>query len=269
MEAFILNAITGLPDVGFNSGTLVAGTNIEGIDTFNYNSPEPQKITHYGEDYAFAQDSLPPTEVGSFTVTTAKTNLSLDTFFDGTNLVTLDTTVKARLGNSNKRGNEPQTLSNVYRQALDTQNGSATFGKLRQWHAAMVPSARFVTNLQSMEQTKTTKTYNGIPTPVNQTPWGSAFDETTWGATRGEYIELTFDYKPSIACGLGNGTLATFALPKAPIDVAHTHVWVDGTLATVSSVNTSLTNPSVTIASATGSGNKLVFAIVETNQVGG
>lgn len=265
-EAWVLNATTGLPDVGFNSGTLIAGTLIQGIKTFNYNNPAPQRIQHYGDDRPFAQDALPPSEVGSFTITTAKTNLALDAFTEGTKEVTLDTVVKARAGNTDNRGSEPQLFLNVFRQAIDTQRSSATFGKLRQWHSALIPSTRIINNLQSMDQAATVRTYEGIPTPVTATPWNQAFDTTTWGATRGEYIEMTTDYKPVWAFGLGNGTLTTFALPKPPIDTAHTHVWVNGTIATVSSVNTSATNPSVTISSATGSNNNLVACMIEHNQ---
>lgn len=261
-EGFILNNTTGLPDVGFNSGTLVAGTLIQGIKTFTYNNPVPQRVQHYGDDRPFAQDALPPIDVGSFTITTAKSNLSLDTFTEGTKVVTLDGVVQARLGNSDNRGSEPQELINVFRQALDTLQGSPTFGKLRQWHAALIPSTRVINNMQAFDQAASVKTYEGIPTPVTYTPWNTAFDSPTWGATRGEYIELVFDYKPVIACGLGNGTLTTFALPKAPVDAAHTHVWADGTLATVSSVVTTVAAPSVTLSAPPG-GNKLVFAIIE------
>src|SRR5690349_14134453 len=95
-EAFKINSTTGYPASAFNSGTLVGGTLIEGIKTFTYNSPAPQRIQHYGEDKAFAQDSLPPTEVGSFAITTAKTNLALDAFTEGTTEVTIDTVLKTR-----------------------------------------------------------------------------------------------------------------------------------------------------------------------------
>ena len=264
-EAFILDSTTGLPACAFNSGTLISGTLVEGIKTFDYNNPAPQRFTHYGDDRPFAQDSLPATTIGDFTITTAKTNLALDAFTEGTKEVTLDTTVKARVGNTNKRGSEPQLFLFVYRQALDTQIGSSTFGKLRQWNSAMIPSTRIINQMQSMNAAITDAQYTGIPTPVTSTPWNAAFDETTWGATQGEYIALNTDYKPQINVGLGNGTLTQFALTKAPIDVAHTHAWVDGTLATVSSVNTSTTNPSMTLSAAPGN-NKLILALVEHNQ---
>lgn len=274
-EAFKLDPTTGYPAVAFNSGTLVGGTLIEGIKTFDYNSPVPQRFHHYGDDRPFAQDSLPPTEIGSFTVTTAKSNLALDAFAEGTKEVTLDTVVKARLGNSDKRGSEPQLTINVFRQTLDTQQGSTTFGKLRQWHCAIVPSTRLINRIQPMNQGITEKTYDGIPTPVTSTPWATAYDETTWGGTRGEYIELFFDYKPVLAYGAGNGTLTKFALPKAPVDSAHTHVWVNGTLATVSSVDTTVATPSVTLSAPPGgngsgglgaNGAALIAVIVEHNQ---
>jgi hypothetical protein len=249
-EAFKLDPTTGVPTVTFNSGTLYGGTLIEGIKTFTYNSPAPQRIQHYGDDRPFAQDALPPTEVGSFTIVTAKSNLALDAFAEGTNEVTLDSVVKVRAGNTDNRGSEPQLFINVYRQALDTQKGSSTFGKLRQWHSALVPSTRLINQIQSMEQAATNKTYEGIPTPVTTTPWAQAFTTATWAATQAEYLELATDYKPVWAFGLGNGTLTTFALPKTPVDTAHTHAWVNGTLATVNSVN--LTTPSVTLSAAPG-----------------
>ena len=264
-EAFILDNTTGLPSCAFNAGTLIAGTIIEGIKTFNYNNPAPQRFTHYGDDRPFAQDSLAPTTIGDFTITTAKTNLALDAFTEGTKEVTLDSSVKARAGNTNKRGSEPQLFITTYRQALDTQIGSSTFGKLRQWNMAMIPSTRIVNELQAMNAGITDTNYVGIPTPVTYTPWNQAFDEATWGATQGEYIALTTDYKPQVNVGLGNGTLTTFAVTKSPIDVAHTHAWVDGTLATVSSVNTSATNPAVTLSAAPGN-NKLIMLLIEHNQ---
>lgn len=274
-EAFIINASTGYPSASFNSGTLVGGTLIEGIKTFDYNNPTPQRINHYGDDRPFAQDSLPPTEIGSFTITTAKTNLDFDAFSEGTKVVTLDTVVKTRAGNTDNRGSEPQLFLSVYRQALDTTNGSATFGKLRQWDQAIVPSTRIINNLASMEQGATNSSYEGIPTAVTQTPWAQSFDVATWGATRGEYIKLETDYKPAWCFGLGNGTLTTFALPKPPIDVAHTHAWTNGTLATVNSVNTSTTAPTLTLSSAPGgvgsgglgpNGEALIAVMVEHSQ---
>lgn len=272
-EAFILNSTTGLPDCAFNSGTLIAGTLIDGLKTFNYNNPAPQKFTHYGDDNPFAQDVLPPTTIGDFTIVTGKTNLDLDAFTEGTKVVTLDSVVKARAGNTNKRGSEPQLFVSVFRQALDVKRNSGTFGKLRQWDQAIIPSTRIINELAGNDQGISPNNYVGIPTPVTSTPWNQAFTEATWGATQGEYIKLETDYKPQWNVGLGNGTLTKFAVTRTPIDVAHTHAWVNGTLATVSSIDT--TTPAITLSSAPGgvgsggagpSGEGFIAVLVEHTQ---
>lgn len=263
-DAFILDPETGFPEATLNSGTLQRGVEIEGIKSFDYSDPDPQLFTHYGSDNPFAQDSLPATEVGSFNVTTAKTNKTLDAYVSDLNVVTLDGTIKAIAGNTNKKGFEPQILFNVFRQALDTEQGSATFGKLRQWDLAMIPSTRLVSKMQSQNQGITDKAYKGIPTPVVETPWGETLTDAIWKATQAEYLSLTTDYRPVSCVGLGNGTLTTFGLPVVPIDTAHTHFWVSGTLATVSSVDTTANAPKATLSVAPAL-NAEIFAIVETN----
>lgn len=262
-QVILNDTTTGLPSGTFNSGTLQAGTNVEGIKSFTYNDPDTQKITHYGNDYSFAQDSLPATEVGSFNITTGKTNLALDTVVDGTTEVTLDSSLKARAGNTNKKGNEPFVTFSVFRQALDTQIGSSTFGRLRQWNLALIPSTRIVSKLPGMAQGLADKTYQGIPTPVRNTPWNIAMTDAIWNATQAEYFEMTADYQPVIVVGQGNGTLTRFGLPVVPVDTAHCHVWGNGTLQTVVLVGTSATAPYVQI-SGTLTGSAPIFAIIET-----
>lgn len=263
MEVFPLDTADGLPSCNTSSATPVTGTLIEGIKSFTYTDPDVQRVTHYGDDNPFAADALPPAEVGKMAFTTAKSNLKVDAMLEGTKVASIDG-LQMRAANSNKRGQEPQVLINVFRQALDTDKTSATFGKLRQWHGALVPSVRVSPKSQSMEQGATDKSYDGTPTPVAVTPWNQAFDETTWGATQGEYIEYTADYNPRMNVWRGNGTLTAFNLSKAPVDAAHLHVWQDGTLVTPSAVNTSTANPAFTLGSPAPNAKKLI-AIIEHN----
>lgn len=260
-EAFLLDPTTGFPQSAFNAGTLTGGTLIEGIKTFQYNEPDPQRFTHYGTDRPFAQDSLPAQTVGDFAVTTAKTNLDLDAFAESTTVVTLDGTLKALAGGTNKRGFEPQVMVSCFRQALDTTLGSATFGRLRQWHMALIPSTRLIPKMQPFNAGITDKQYLGIPTPVTNTPWEQTLTDGVFGATTSEYLELTSDYPPVIGVGKCQGTLTTIGLPKAPVDVAHTHIWYNGTLQTISSVST--TNKTATLQAAI-TGTLDIFAVIET-----
>lgn len=261
-EVFNLDS-DGLPSVNSSSATPVTGTLVQGIKTFTYEDPDPVRHSHYGQDRVFAQDSTPPTEGGSFTMTTAKTNLILDAMFEGNKVASIDG-IPMRVVNSDKRGNEPQVFISVFRQALDTKKDSATFGKLRQYHAAFIPSSRVSPSAQSMEQATTDKSYTGTPTNITVTPWNQAFDETTWGASQGEYVEAVLDYKPRWNWYLGNGTITAFQLSKPPVDSAHLHIWVDGTLTTPSAVNTSTANPAFTLSSAPGVSKK-VGALIEYN----
>lgn len=257
----------GLPAVVGSSDTPVQGTLIQGIRTLSATDPEPQRVTHYGDDDAFAQDSLPPAEVGSFTVTTAKTNITLDAYLEGNKLRTINSNVM-RVGNSDKRGSEPLVMFAAYRQALDTGKASATLGSLRQWHVKIYPSTRLSPASQSFEQGATDKTYNATPTKVSKTPWAETFTEANWGATSGEFIEFTTDYHPRFNAWLGNGSKASFSLSHMPVDSSSLTVWVQDTgEVTPSSVNINATNPAFTLSSAPASG-KLVFAMIETNSPG-
>src|SRR5690348_8716849 len=80
----------GLPSVNSTTAVPQQGTLIAGIKTAATSDPEPQRITFYGQDRPFAQDSLPPTAVGTFTITAADFNLILDSMAEGNNVVTIN-----------------------------------------------------------------------------------------------------------------------------------------------------------------------------------
>ncbi len=261
---FGLDATTGLPLPATTSAVPAQGTLVQGIKTMAVTDPEPQRITHYGDDLAFAQDSLPATTVGNFNITTAKSNLILDSMTEGNKLLTIDN-MQVRGVNTDKKGNEPILGFAAYRQALDTKKGSATFGKLRQWNLRIYPASRITPHSQSFEQAATDKSYSATPTPVTVTPWGQAYNETTWGNSQAEALDLILDYQPRLNFYRGNGTLTAFQLSHPPVDSAHLHVWSNGTLVTPSAVDTSTSNPAFTLSSAAGTNNNLIFALIETN----
>ncbi len=256
---FNLDPTTGLPQPAVTTAVPMQGTLVQGIKTMAVTDPEPQRITHYGDDLAFAQDSLPATTVGSFAVTTAKSNLILDSMLEGNKTVTIDN-MQARGINTDKKGQEPLMFWAAYRQALDTKKGSANFGRLRQWNLRLYGATRITPQSQSFEQAATDKSYQATPTPVTQTPWGQSFNENVWGNIQAEALDLILDYQPRINTWLGNGTLSAFQLSHPPVDASHLHIWQDGTLVTPSAVNLSSTNPAFTLTSPTGTNNKLIFA---------
>src|SRR5688572_16227680 len=247
----------GLPSVGATSAVPVQGTMLFGIKTASTSDPEPQRIVHYGNDRPYAQDSLPPTEIGTVAVTLAAGNLILDAMAEGNLVRTIGNTVW-RAGNSDQRGNEPIMGAMFYRQALDTELGSPTFGKLRQWNIRIYPAARWSPATASFEAAATEKTINGTPTPTGQTIWGENYNESSWGNSFAEYTEGVANYEPRLNAWLGNGTLTAFQLSHPPASSSELLVWVDGTLTTPSAVNVSTTNPAFTLSSAAGTNLKKI-----------
>jgi hypothetical protein len=257
----------GLPSIGTTTAVPQQGTMIAGIKTAATADPEPQRFTHYGQDRPQAQDSLPPTTVGSFTLTADSVNLIIDAMAEGNNVVTINNG-KWRAGNSDQRGNEPILGSMFYRQALDMQPGSGTYGKLRQWNIRIYPAARISPTTQPYEAGLTDKSYAGTPTPTGLTIWGQTYTEATWGNSYAEYTEGVQDYEPRLNWFLGNGTLQAFQLSHPPATTTALDVWIDGTLTTPSSVNTSTTNPAFTLSSAAGTNQKKIVVLVYTQQPG-
>lgn len=262
-SVFPLDSSDGLPSVSTTTAVPQQGTLIAGIKTASTSDPEPQRITHYGQDRPFAQDSLPPTTVGTFTVTAADSNLALDSMVEGNNLVTINQGLW-RAGNSDQRGNEPIMGCMFYRQALDTTPGSGTFGKLRQWNVRIYPAARISPATQSYDAAATDKTYAGTPTPTGLTLWGQTYTESTWGNTYAEYTEGVQNYEPRLNWWLSNGTLSAFQLSHPPAATNAIDVWLNGTLTVPSAVNTSVTNPAFTLTGLAGTGGQKIIALVYT-----
>ncbi len=259
-QVFILDS-NGLPYQATANATLETGVQIEGIKTLAANTPAPQIQNHYGDDEPYAQDSLSPTEIEKFTITTSKTNLALDAYLEG-GLVKNIGNAEFRAGDTDNLGNEPLTCSMFYRQALDTVDGSPTFGKLRQWHGRIYPSARITPQAQSFEQGITDITYNATPTKVTTTPWGETFDgATSWGANNGAHIEFTMNYQPRMAVGVGNGTITSWNLPSVPVSAAELLVWIGGSLTVPGSITYTPSAPAMTLSPAVGVGTQ-VLAIV-------
>lgn len=260
--AILLDPATGLPYQATPSATPETGIVIEGIKTASATDPEPQRFTHYGDDFPFAQDSLPPQTVETFAYTTAKSNLRLDAYLEGALVRTYgtDDDIQARLADSNQRGNEPFVMAMFYRQALNTANGAPQFGIERQWNIRIYPATRISPISPSYEAAITDNTYQGTPTNTGRTPWGEDYETSTWGATRGSHIEAVMDYQPRVNVYQGNGTLASFSLTHAPANANNLKLWVGGSLTVPGSITYGAT-PAFTVSPAVGLGTQ-IFALI-------
>lgn len=259
----------GLPKTGASTQAPHVGTLIERVKNFSPSDPAPRRETHMGDDLPYAQDSLPPGEIGSFTISTSQVNLTLEALVSGMKEVTIGATsgAKAVGVNTDKRGSEPRVFYLSYRQALDTGKGSSTSGSLRQWEIRIYPSVQITPSSHGFEAGTTDKTYQATPTPTTKTIWGEEYTEATWGFTQGEALMMVTNYQPRVNWWRGNGTFTSFQLSHRPVNANALKVWVGGVLTTPTNVNTSSANPSFTLATPPAN-NAFVFALIETDEPG-
>jgi len=259
-----------IDSAGYASDT-ESGTNgysgflIDGAKSFASTVPDSQLITHTGNDQPFAQDVLPPTELESATLTTAKSNLTSDGKLTATLVETIGTDIVLGGASTNKQGCEPQVLLMGWRQALDTDAASATFGA-RRYYTTFYPSARVVPQGGPMEEGGAdVNTYQVAPTPVTKKPWGVAFTDLVNGYTRAQRLRLISDNPLMLEGFVTSGSDATFSLDFAPISAAKTHVWFYGTPQTVSSV--SVANKTFTLSgNPTASTDARLVCLYETTE---
>lgn len=234
------------------------GEDMTGVQSVSTNVPEPQRVNHPGDDQVFAQDTLAPNELPSGTIATGKTNQTLDAILTKALVQTVgDGKLSPQF--TNRQGDEQQVMLVYYRQALDTDPDSSSFGA-RKYQTHIVPSCRIVPmgNGQPAQGSADTNNYSVAMTRVTETPWGVALSENDNGATSAAKLLYTGDYPWIPAHFIGNNTVTTFTLPYRPISVAKTQAWnSSGSALTVASVDT--TNRTATLSPAPG--NNVEFMI--------
>lgn len=236
------------------------GHYMSGAQSVTITTPDNQPIVHVGDDAPFAQDFLPPNTFVTANITTAKSNLALDAVLTGT--LVQDVGDGELMGRqTSNQGNEIDIATIYYRQALDVDPESNSFGS-RRWKVGMFPKNRTVPKGASADQgAPDQNTYNVFPTAARSYPFGLAFGEVNNGFTSSPWIEGSYEYPPMLERWTGNNTIDTFNLAWTPISTTKTIVYVNGTPVTVDSVDTG--NKTVTLNSAPANG-AVVTAWYET-----
>lgn len=256
---------TGLPHPTTSTQTPYVGVVIEGLKSVSVTEPEPQRITHVGDDRPYAQDTLPSTDFQTFQFTTSKNNMVLDGTLDGSKIRTAGTDAYFRMASNDNKGNEVRGTMWAYRQALNTdRSDAANFGKKRLYHSYVWPSVQISRQTASFEAAGVDITYDGTPTNVRKVPWSDALDTTDWGVTEGAMLEGSTRYHPRFNSWYGNGTIGIWNLSHPPVDSNHIMVWAgtEGSVVPVIAVGTGA-NPTLSIGTI-GVGIP-IFALIQTN----
>jgi hypothetical protein len=252
----------GLPTRGASATVPYAGVVVQGCQSFTFSTPDPRIISHKGIDRVEATDSLPPDSGETYTLTTGKSNLTLDALLTDTLVEEISATISMGVGTTNKQGSEQQIAIMGWRIALDTDRDSATFGK-RRYITRVYPSGTAIPKEGPMEDGGAdVNTYMGIPTPVTTTLWGKALTEATNGADEAQHLRFVSTSPFVFNVWPGNNTAVDFTASVTPISTARTQVWSNGTPAVVSSVDT---GTKVITLSAPPANNAVVIALIETN----
>lgn len=205
------------------------GVNIHGAKTLTLNEPEPRMVNHVGDDGIIALDVLPALEPLSGELQIATTDDALTAAVSG-GLVqfTGGNSSMMAMGVTDKKGSESQVIVLAYRESLDEDPASATFGT-RFWDWRLLPKAWLVErdNTFDINSTNETRTFTMRPNIVTKLPWGVTLSGTTHGTTKAQGIRGLSDKRPHLVGFTGNGSATNFLLPNNyPIDTAATNIYV-------------------------------------------
>lgn len=223
---YALNA-SGYPNA--TSTSVYEGLQLTGARVLNLDDPEPRQIVHYGDDNVFALDSLSPTDAVTGELKVSKVNDTIDALFTGQASFTVGEAKLFGIG-TNKRGSEAQVGMLVYRQSLDTDPDSSTFGA-RRWELRILPRVRVVPIAGNFDDNAEEVSYKLFPALVTKHLWGASFSESTEGFVRAQVLRGMTEYPPRIVAWQGDGSTTTFNFPS-DAQAATTDkivVWVDGT----------------------------------------
>lgn len=215
-----LDAYTNL----YNSGTQgYAGVTVSYARALTVNDPEPRQIVHVGDDRPFALDVLPPTEPMSGELRVAATNDNVDTVIQNVNDVTIGEAKMYPLG-TDKRGSENQVAVLAYRQSLDVDPASSTYGK-RLWQWRLFPCTYILPRENEWNENAEERSYSFRPGFVTKYPWGVSLSTSTEGCSQAQGFRGVSEYKPALAAFVTNGVTTSFTLPTNAQSTSKIAAW--------------------------------------------
>lgn len=215
----------------YSTGTTAyEGIRISGAKALTLNDPEPQQIQHMGDDTIFAVDSLPPTESITGELRAGKQSEELDAIIANVNTVEVGESVLYPIG-TDRKGDENQVAMLAYRQAVDTDPGSTTYGK-RVWQLRLFPRCYVIPRESGFEDTPEERAYAIRPQFINQYPWGIQLSLENENVLRAQGFRGVAEYKPKLVGFVTDGTKTSFALPVDAVGTSKIKSWLVSTAGT-------------------------------------
>lgn len=243
-----------------SGSTAYSGLNISGAKSLTINDPEPRQIVHIGDDRPFALDVLPPTEPMTGELNVSKTNNTVDTILQNVNEVTLGEAKLYAIG-SDQRGNENQVCLLAYRQAVDDDPASTTYGK-RLWQFRLFPKCYLVPRENNYDDNAEARVYTVRPQFATAYPWGVQYSSGSGseGCLMAQGLRGIAEGKPKIIAFDTDNSVTSFSLPVAAKSTAKISAFTVTTagVGTVSTPTTK-TTAAVQYTTAPTTGKLIVF----------
>ena len=184
--------------------------------------PDPQIISHTGDDRVSQIDLLPPTEGVAGEIRTGRTDLTLDALLANTKVRAL-ASMQAGVMGSDQQGMEPDVCVLAYRQAVDADLTSANKGQ-RNWLWVLLSKALIFSKWGPMEEGGADEnTYTLQPRVFSKYPWGISFALADDGCLEAQVIRGVSRYRPHLAYWEGTGAVLEFNFStgfQGPADIA-------------------------------------------------
>lgn len=193
--------------------TAYEGLQISGAKALTIDDPEPRDIVHLGDDGVFQRDILPPDTPLGGELRVGKVNDNVDSLLADD--LSFDIGEAKFFGiATDTRGDENQVGILAYRQTLDTDPSSGSFGR-RRWESRLFPKAYVIRRETGFEDTPEERPYSLRPLFVTKHLWGESFTSGVEGFTRSQGVRIVSEFKPKIVAWQSDGSNVTYAFPSS------------------------------------------------------
>ena len=213
------------------AGVAYDGLQIDGALALTLTVPEPQRVTARGDDLPYWTFQLAPTENPSAELRVSKTNLDVIAMVTATKA--FGSTKARRIGlATDKQGNEDSLILWGSREAVDSEEGSSTFGQ-KCWQTYLLLSCEAAVRPASLEDAAVGEFVYSISTsPVTLDEFGVTFSSTVNGFTKTPVLLIVTKYKYWMDAFEGDGIETEFTLTQGAYlqTDSFIQVYVDGVI---------------------------------------
>lgn len=193
-RVYALNAygVPAAPSTSPYEGVVITATK-----ALEITHPEARRVTHFGDDYVFMIDRLPPTETVSGVLRTGKQDNQVDALVSGVKAYMIGEAEGINIA-TNQQGYEPLVGLLGYQQGGE---GDSTLGALygsRVWRLMFLPKTWLILQEQGMSEAILEPRYAVFPQLNAGHLWGLPYTDAVEGNEIGQIERYIMTYKPLV-----------------------------------------------------------------------